>query len=34
VIELVVPDRERNLELHKKTFEALSHPRAEPGEAS
>jgi hypothetical protein len=26
VIELMVPDRERNLELHKQAFHALTSP--------
>ena len=34
VIELMVPDRERNLELHKEAFEALSSPAAKTREAA
>jgi len=32
VIELMAPDRERNLELHKEAFEALSSPSAKRGQ--
>jgi 2-succinyl-5-enolpyruvyl-6-hydroxy-3-cyclohexene-1-carboxylate synthase len=34
VIELMVPDRERNLELHKEAFKALSSPSTTTGEAT